>query len=101
MKTKMSNYSAFFHNDKKAGKAVEIILELCDLVGTTKFFLYIEDEDDKLNYINSLISAVYNNEDALGNPNISFLPDFLEDHVENFMLNVIIPAMVKYVIKKL
>ena len=78
---------------------ISIIIQLCELVEWTIDVNNNLNKDQIKEFIVTAIKKIYFDKDCLDNPDIPFVPDFLEGYVENLLFDNIVPGVIKYLEK--
>ncbi len=79
---------------------MKIIMSVIDVIKEATFITDIENVEDAANIVIEILKEVYFGEEFLNNPNISLIPDFIEDKIENTVFDYVLPGIVESLIIK-
>jgi len=82
-------------------EAMGIITEVYDVVIASRFILSIEKNEDIREVVIQIIKEIYYGENFLGNPDLKWLPDWIETKIEDYFFSSILPSLVDATLKKL
>jgi len=89
---------------KKDGKfsiseIIKILTEVIDLVTKTELIKKLKS-DKKYDIIISILREIYFGEDFFGNPDIPYIPNFIENKLEEMLFDLVLPGVVKAIADK-
>jgi len=78
------------------------IMEVCgdviQLIGNAEFIKDLS-LDKKIKLCTELINEIYFSEDYLDNPDIPYLPNWIEDKIEDYLFDLVLPGIIKSILK--
>ena len=78
-----------------------LLTDTCDMIAASKFMKQVESIDDKVSFTIDIMKTVYYNEEYLDNPDIPFLPEFIEGKLELIIFDNVLPGVIKSIITKI
>lgn len=80
-------------------EVIQIVIELAEIVQVAiEAHDILEEEEIKSLVINTL-KEIYFSEDGLGDPDIAYIPNFIEGKIENAIFDLVLPNIIEYIIK--
>lgn len=81
-------------------EAIQILYSICEACAVIAILSDIEDDNEKLDYMASIMTEIFYNEDGLNSPKINYVPDFIKGNIRRTLLEVIVPSMTEYLYNK-
>ena len=82
-------------------EAIALMTSLIEFLLTSKVLMDIKSIDGKVDVVIAMLKVIYNDKEFLDNPDIPYIPEFIEGKLESIMFDYVLPGVVKGICQKL
>ena len=85
-------------NKLDLSEIISIVIQLCELIEWTIEVNGKLTDDEIKEFAVSAIKRIYFDENCLNNPDIPYVPEFVEGYIEDLLFDSIVPGAIKYLV---